>query len=100
VRFNLPRTIFAVALLLLAAPLDCLAKATSSPFMVFPPADCSATEPRVITWQDGATTTRCATAQEILRLALPGCRAGQHVLFDGSSFVCEGTPVPKAKGTK
>jgi hypothetical protein len=94
-----PQVVLASAVLLLATPLNCQAK-TTQPFMVFPPADCSANELRVIAWRDGASSTQCATGQQILKLALPGCKAGQHIEFNGNDFVCSGASVPKEKAAK
>lgn len=56
---------------------------------VFPPANCSASEQRVITWQDGTTTTYCASGQQVLDLALPDCNEGQVVTREGGKFVCK-----------
>jgi len=58
-------------------------------YTLFPPADCSAQEPRAIVWRDTDSATRCITGQDLLKLALPGCKAGQQVVFDGSAFVCK-----------
>jgi hypothetical protein len=91
------RLLKAIILLLIAAPLDGKAGSVPPSYMLFPPANCSATELRIIVWQDGASSTRCATGQQILRLALPGCKAGQHVEFNGDDFVCAGAPVSKEK---
>lgn len=55
---------------------------------VFPPAGCSASEQRIITWQDGTTSTRCASGQQVLDLALPGCGDEQAVVHEGGKFVC------------
>lgn len=55
---------------------------------VFPPTDCSASEQRVITWQDGTTSTHCATGQQVLDLALSDCEDGQVVTREGGKFVC------------
>jgi hypothetical protein len=90
---QLRRIIFLLAALL-SAP--ALAAEHQGSYILFPPADCSAKELRVVVWRDGDSTTRCTTAQEILKLALPGCKSGQQVIFDGNAFACK-TP-PKAGG--
>jgi len=48
---------------------------------VFPPADCSADEARIITWQDGSESTVCKSAQELFHLALPDCQDGEVIVF-------------------
>jgi len=60
--------------------------------VVFPPANCSASERKVIAWQDGAPNTYCLSGQEVLSLALPDCTDGQQVVFrqgEAGVFVCE-----------
>ena len=52
--------------------------------IVFPPAHCSGSEQRLITWQDGGASTMCISGQEALLLALPNCRNGEHIVFRGS----------------
>src|ERR1043166_7173104 len=94
---------FAVFVLMLCIPMS--AKAGNA--TVFPPADCSSEEVRVITWKDGSTTTYCATGQEVFALALPNCKEGEVIVFhEGDSgripisrqivmkgkFVCEKIP--------
>jgi hypothetical protein len=75
-----------LAILLLCIP----AFASGTQLNMWPPDGCSAKEPRVATWQNGTKTgTRCMSAQEILRLALPDCKAGQLVMFDGENFACK-----------
>jgi hypothetical protein len=66
-------------------------------YMLFPPADCSAKELRVVIWRNGDSTTRCASAQELLKRALPGCKAGQQVIYDGNAFSCKDAPPRGAK---
>lgn len=93
-----PAIVAATVVLIAAAPLTCFARST--PFLMFPPADCSATELRVIAWQDGAPSTTCVTAKQILKLALPGCKSGQQVIFDGGDFVCRDAPKQSARDVK
>jgi hypothetical protein len=59
----------------------------------FPPEECSQTQARAIFWTDDDATTRCVTPQQILKLALPGCKAGQQVVFDGNDFACKNAAV-------
>ncbi|MEI9803523.1 MAG: hypothetical protein WDN48_02370 [Pseudolabrys sp.] len=86
-------------LFLIASLLSATAQAAEpqGAYMLFPPADCSAKELRIVAWRDGDSTTRCASAQDILKLALPGCKAGQQVIFDGNAFVCKDAPPKSAK---
>jgi len=51
---------------------------------VFPPANCSADQLKVMAWQDGAPTTYCVSGQDVLALALPNCSDGQHVVYHGN----------------
>jgi hypothetical protein len=92
-------TVATIAIALAGVPMNCLAE-SSTPHVLFPPVDCVATELRVIAWQDGAASTKCVTAQQILKLALPGCQAGQQIAFNGANFVCDGTSVSNGKAAK
>jgi hypothetical protein len=56
---------------------------------VFPPDNCNTTERRVLSWQDGTEATYCLTGQDILKLAVPNCAANQHVVYDGTNFICK-----------
>jgi len=82
-----------LAFLLLAAP----AFAKDASVTYWPPEGCPKSTAGIATWQEGTKTgTRCITAQELLKLALPNCNAGQYVMFDGHAFVCENPPTPRA----
>lgn len=59
---------------------------------VFPPSDCSNDEQRVMTWQTGGTSTKCATGQHVMNLALPSCSSGQIVVKQGNEFACVTPP--------
>jgi hypothetical protein len=63
-------------------------------FQYFPPQDCSASEFRVMEWRDDARQSpmRCVSRQEVLKAALPECKAGQFVMFDGKAFLCSEAP--------
>jgi len=89
-----------VALSAIPAQASTPPKSATPPYIFFPPADCSAKELRIVVWQDGASSTRCATAQEILKLALPGCKAGQQVIFDGNAFACKELPKTGGKAAE
>ncbi len=65
---------------------------------VFPPAGCSSGEQRVITWQDGTSTTVCATGQQVMNLAIPACMDGQTVVKEGGQFTCKTVPNPPVCG--
>jgi hypothetical protein len=65
--------------------------------VLFPPEDCSEADAGAVMWKDGDTATRCASPQDLLKLALPGCKAGQHIVFDGKAFICDGAASSAAK---
>lgn len=65
---------------------------------VFPPANCSASELRVISWQDGTASTYCITGQDVLTLAIPRCSEGAYVARDGGQYLCK--TVPTCGGTE
>ncbi len=92
------RHLFLTLLLVFAVVASSPAFARDPNATVFPPAGCSRSEQRVITWQDGTTTTMCATGQQVMNLAIPVCGEGQFVVREGGQFICKTVASPPACG--
>ncbi len=92
------RHFFLILLFALAVVAGSPAFAGDPSATVFPPASCSRSEQRVITWQDGTTTTMCATGQQVMNLAIPTCYEEQHVVMEGGQFICKTVAAPPACG--
>lgn len=69
------------------------ANSTQDLSTIFPPvrlngSECTGNDLKVISWSKGYASTICLTGQEVLKLAIPTCTAGNNVVFDGQSFIC------------
>ena len=52
------------------------------------PKGCSDKDARVLLWKDAVDSAQCVDTQALLKMLLPGCKAGQHVVYDGKTFGC------------
>jgi hypothetical protein len=56
---------------------------------VFPPAECSSTYQRIVTWMTGSTTTYCKSLDKLLRETFSHCANGQALVKEDGRFVCK-----------